>query len=72
MLGPLQDNGGLTLSHAPLPGSPVIDRGSNADCTTEDQTGIPRPIDGDADGNADCDIGSIEFFQEPIFSDGFE
>ena len=28
MLGPLADNGGATLSHAPLSGSPVIDAGS--------------------------------------------
>jgi hypothetical protein len=27
LLGPLQDNGGLTLTHAPLPGSPAIDAG---------------------------------------------
>ncbi len=29
-LGPLQDNGGPTLTHALLPGSPAIDSGSNA------------------------------------------
>ncbi|MBN2292730.1 MAG: cadherin-like domain-containing protein, partial [Pirellulales bacterium] len=29
MLGPLQDNGGPTLTHAPLPGSPLIDAGSD-------------------------------------------
>jgi hypothetical protein len=27
LLGPLQDNGGLTLTHLPLPGSPAIDAG---------------------------------------------
>ena len=27
MLGPLQDNGGITDTHAPLPGSPAIDAG---------------------------------------------
>src|SRR4029077_17283225 len=27
MLGPLQDNGGPTLTHVPLPGSPAIDAG---------------------------------------------
>ncbi|MFN0054119.1 MAG: Calx-beta domain-containing protein, partial [Planctomycetales bacterium] len=30
MLGPLADNGGITMTLAPLAGSPVIDRGSNA------------------------------------------
>ena len=29
MLGPLQDNGGLTQTHALLPGSPAIDHGNN-------------------------------------------
>jgi hypothetical protein len=28
LLGPLQDNGGPTLTHAPLPGSPAIDAGN--------------------------------------------
>jgi predicted outer membrane repeat protein len=28
MLGPLQDNGGTTLTHRPLPGSPAIDAGN--------------------------------------------
>jgi hypothetical protein len=28
-LGPLQDNGGSTQTHAPVPGSPVIDAGNN-------------------------------------------
>jgi hypothetical protein len=27
LLGPLQDNGGPTLTHLPLPGSPAIDAG---------------------------------------------
>jgi hypothetical protein len=27
LLGPLQDNGGLTLTHLPMPGSPAIDAG---------------------------------------------
>ncbi|MGH8172610.1 MAG: choice-of-anchor Q domain-containing protein [Rhodanobacteraceae bacterium] len=29
MLGPLQDNGGASMTHALLPGSPAIDHGSN-------------------------------------------
>ncbi len=61
MLGPLQDNGGLTFTHAPLPGSPLVDAANNVDCPDTDQTGMPRSIDGNADGDADCDIGSIEF-----------
>ncbi|NLE37833.1 MAG: cadherin-like domain-containing protein, partial [Pirellulaceae bacterium] len=30
LLGPLQDNGGPTWTHAPLPGSPLIDAGNDA------------------------------------------
>lgn len=43
-LGPLADNGGLTLTHAPLLGSPAIDRGDNAEVPTD-----MFDIDGDAD-----------------------
>ena len=31
-LGPLQDNGGATKTRVPLPGSPVIDGGTNTGC----------------------------------------
>jgi CSLREA domain-containing protein len=50
LLGPLQDNGGPTLTHALQPGSPALDQGS-ADATsltsaiTTDQRGLPRPSD---------------------------
>ncbi len=61
LLGPLANNGGVTQTHLPLSGSPLVDAGTNADCPTEDQTGMPRAIDGDADDDAECDIGSVEF-----------
>lgn len=60
-LGPLQNNGGLTLTHAPLPGSPLVEAGDAAECLLSDQTGLPRPVDGDSDGAPDCDIGAVEF-----------
>src|SRR5262249_2494104 len=48
VLGPLQDNGGPTLTHALLPGSPALDaipegiNGCGTD-STQDQRGVPRP-----------------------------
>jgi hypothetical protein len=60
LLGPLADNGGPTWTHLPLLGSPAVDNGDNATCPTTDQRGYPRPKDGDGDGEAVCDIGSVE------------
>ncbi|MEO1669309.1 MAG: choice-of-anchor Q domain-containing protein [Cyanobacteria bacterium J06631_2] len=40
MLGELQDNGGNTLTHALLPESPAINRGSNPEELTTDQRGV--------------------------------
>jgi len=53
-LGPLQDNGGPTPTHALLPGSPAIDQGDDLACPAADQRGIPRPQ------GAACDIGAYE------------
>jgi uncharacterized repeat protein (TIGR02543 family) len=57
----LADNGGFTLTHALDVGSPAIDAGDDANCPTKDQRGANRPIDGDADGIAVCDIGAYEY-----------
>lgn len=53
-LGPLQDNGGLTLTCAPLQGSPAIGNGASAGAPGADQRGVPRP-----QGVA-LDIGAVE------------
>ncbi len=56
MLGPLADNGGPTLTHALLPGSPAIDAGDNTDAPEWDQRGpgFPRIV------NGTIDIGAFE------------
>jgi len=59
-LGPLQNNGGPTQTHALLSGSPAIDAGNNADCPPTDQRGTARPLDGNSDGMRICDIGAFE------------
>lgn len=43
LLGPLADNGGFSLTHALLPGSPAIDAGTSEGAPEEDQRGVSRP-----------------------------
>jgi hypothetical protein len=55
-LGPLQNNGGPTQTHALLPGSPAIDAGDNTGAPAYDQRGpgFPRIV------NGTIDIGAFE------------
>lgn len=65
-LGELNEYGGWTLAHPLAADSPAIDAGDNAACAPFDQRGVSRPIDGDGDGQAVCDIGAYEY-QLPVF-----
>ncbi len=59
-LGPLQVNGTGTPTYLPGPASVAIDHGDNSTCLANDQRGETRPFDGDGDGTATCDAGSVE------------
>jgi phospholipase C len=66
LLGPLEDNGGPTFTHALFGGSPAIDAGANLSATTTDQRGagfarsIDQPSALDGIGSDHTDIGAFE------------
>jgi CSLREA domain-containing protein len=64
-LGPLQDNGGATQTHALGTASAAIDQvpANGAGCPTTDQRGLPRPS-----GTA-CDIGAYEVTSPTVSTD---
>jgi len=63
MLNPLGNEGGPTLTHRLLTGSPALDKGNSFGSTT-DQRGNPRPVDQPsippASGGDNSDIGAYE------------
>jgi len=61
MIGALEDNGGPVPTHALLEGSPAIDSGVNTGCPATDARGEPRPVDGNDDSTATCDVGAYEY-----------
>jgi len=63
-IGVLKNNGGSTETHALLAGSPAIDHGDNSGCPATDQREYARPVDGDLDGTATCDVGAYEKWLE--------
>ena len=65
-LAPLAANGGLTRTHALLPGSPAIDVGNNVAGLDSDQRGAARVA------GAAADIGAYEVQPEQIFANGFD
>ncbi len=75
MLGPLQDNGGLTHTQALLPGSPAIDHGSNVVGILHDQRAVDLQTNQlyERVVGPSADIGAFEFgAPDRIFIDGFE
>lgn len=67
-LGPLADRGGGRRTHALLPGSPVIDLGSNPLHLQFDERGLPRVV------GIKLDIGAYErqALDDQLLYDGFD
>jgi CSLREA domain-containing protein len=59
VLAPLAANGYALESHALLPDSLALDAAIGA-CSAHDQRWQPRPVDGNSDGVALCDLGAFE------------
>lgn len=57
LIGPLA---GLAYGMVPAPNSPAIDVGDDAACPAVDIRGVARPVDGNGDGTAVCDMGAFE------------
>jgi hypothetical protein len=73
IIGPLQNNGGPTQTHALVAGSPAIDAGNPNGCLDSaglplqtDQRGLPRAFDGNHDGTVRCDIGAFELQAQEV------
>ncbi|MDX1523797.1 MAG: choice-of-anchor Q domain-containing protein, partial [Anaerolineae bacterium] len=70
LLGPLQNNGGNTDTHALKVGSPAIDAGSGPispfPCADADQRGVTPRVDQPGVGTQICDIGAYEFPGVPV------
>jgi len=72
LLATLGFHGGSSPTHAIEVDSPALDAGEITGAPATDQRGVIRPIDGDLDGSAICDMGAFEFVPGLLFVDGFE
>lgn len=70
LLGPLRNNGGITLTHALMSHSPAIDAGfDDTDIAINDQRNLPRP----SPAGGRVDIGAYEVQKNDIvFNSGFD
>ena len=70
MLGPLQNNGGPTPTHALIAGSPAFDAGNSSGSINDQRgPGFLRVVDllaGNASGGDGADIGAYEAQSEPV------
>jgi CSLREA domain-containing protein len=75
LFGIFGNYGGSTQIFPLQTGSPAIDAGDNADCPATDQRGVTRPLDGNGDGTATCDMGAYEaiatYFKSSGSQDGW-
>jgi hypothetical protein len=69
-LGPLQFNGGFTLTRVPGPNSPALGLGNNNAGQESDERGHGYPRTTGAGPNMRVDIGAVQF--DSIFFGGFE
>jgi hypothetical protein len=67
-LGPLQDNGGPTLTCVPQPGSLAIGYGSSTGAPPTDQRGVPRPQGGAVDIGAVQSVTTAPVYIDPSIS----
>jgi subtilisin family serine protease/Tol biopolymer transport system component len=72
VIGPLADNGGLTLTHLPAADGPAVDKADPNSTVVLDQRGFARPQDGNDDGFARRDIGAVELFFATLTGQLFE